>query len=179
MPRNVEIKARVPDPDELRRRIEGGVDRGPEVLRQRDPFFRVPRGRLKLRELEGVGTELIFYERAEGRDPRPSDYRIAPAADAAPVGALLAAALGEAGVVEKTRLLWLIGPTRVHFDEVLGLGWFLELEVVLHDGLSTQDGERIARDLLERLAIRDEDLLSESYVDLLAGSTTAEDPSRP
>lgn len=33
------------------------------------------------------------------------------------------------GVVKKKRLLYLVGQTRVHCDEVEGLGCFMELEV--------------------------------------------------
>ena len=43
---------------------------------------------------------------------------------------LLGAAVGERGEVRKTRLLYLVGQTRVHLDTVEGLGDFLELEVI-------------------------------------------------
>ena len=36
------------------------------------------------------------------------------------------------GVVKKKRLLYLVGQTRVHCDEVEGLGCFMELEVWQH-----------------------------------------------
>jgi hypothetical protein len=62
--------------------------------------------------------------------------------------------LGVVGVVRKTRTLYLVGQTRVHLDEVEGLGPFLELEVVLAPGQSAADGERIARDLMGRLGVR-------------------------
>jgi predicted adenylyl cyclase CyaB len=73
------------------------------------------------------------------------------------------------GVVRKRRYLYLVGQTRVHLDEVEGLGEFMELEVVLRPEQSDAEGQAIARDLMTRLGIREEDLLEGAYMDLLEG----------
>ena len=54
MPRNVEIKARVSDPEKLKQKASELANGEPTVIIQRDTFFNVPNGRLKLRE-KGVG----------------------------------------------------------------------------------------------------------------------------
>jgi len=41
----------------------------------------------------------------------------------------LGLALGIKGVVRKRRVVYMIGQTRVHLDQVEGLGYFMELEV--------------------------------------------------
>lgn len=87
--------------------------------------------------------------------------------DAASLEQVLRSALGVLGKVRKTRQLFLAGQTRIHLDRVEGLGEFLELEVVLRPGQSAAGGSEIARDLLDRLGIRKEDLISRAYVDLL------------
>ena len=46
----------------------------------------------------------------------------------------LSLALGVRGVVRKTRYLYLVGQTRIHLDDVEGLGHFMELEVVMQTG---------------------------------------------
>jgi len=71
------------------------------------------------------------------------------------------------GVVKKSRSLPLVGQTRAHLDDVDGLGHFMELEVVLEEGQSEREGEAIARDLMEKLGIDNEDLIASAYVDLL------------
>ena len=48
------------------------------------------------------------------------------------VDQLLTAALGVRGQVIKTRTLYIAGQTRIHIDQVQGLGDFLELEVRAH-----------------------------------------------
>jgi len=76
-------------------------------------------------------------------------------------------ALGVRGVVEKRREVFMAGQTRIHLDEVRGLGSFLELEVVLTPGQSVEAGELIARDLMEQLGVSAESLESAAYIDLL------------
>jgi predicted adenylyl cyclase CyaB len=67
-------------------------------------------------------------------------------------------------------LLYVAGKTRIHIDEVEGLGTFLELEVVLGDGESEAKGARIADDLLHRLGIPKADRVEGAYVDLIEGA---------
>lgn len=167
MPTNIEIKARVADPAALERSVAALGARGPETLAQEDTFFAVPRGRLKLRRLAPDRGELILYSRAEGSEPRPSDYLLAATADPGALLRLLAAALPVLGSVRKTRRLYLAGQTRIHLDRVEGLGSFMELEVVLREGQTGEEGAAIARDLMRRLGIADTDLLDRTYLELL------------
>ena len=69
--RNVELKARDPRPRARRSSAPsrcGAEDRG--ELRQRDTYFAAAHGRLKLREQDPGGAELIAYERAGRRRAR-------------------------------------------------------------------------------------------------------------
>lgn len=167
MATNIEIKARVADRAALERAVATLGASGPEILVQEDTFFAAPRGRLKLRRLAPDRGELILYSRAEGSDPRPSDYTLAPTADPGALLRILAATLPVLGVVRKTRRLYLAGQTRIHLDEVEGLGSFMELEVVLREGQTAACGAAIARDLMQRLGIARADLLDRTYFELL------------
>lgn len=71
------------------------------------------------------------------------------------------------GIVKKTRTLYLAGQTRIHIDQVEGLGDFLEFEVVLRENQSEDDGKHIANHLLADFGIDARDLHAEAYVDLL------------
>ncbi|MCU0916181.1 MAG: class IV adenylate cyclase [Planctomycetes bacterium] len=171
MKRNVEIKAKVADLAAVRDRAEQLADSGPMVLRQEDTFFTCPRGRLKLRRfLDCELGELIYYERADDAGPKESHYVVHPTADAEGLRDVLSAALGVAGVVRKRRAVYLIGPTRVHLDEVEGLGAFVELEVVIQPGQDFAQGEAIARALMAKLGISADQLIDRAYVDLLRES---------
>jgi homotetrameric cytidine deaminase len=169
--RNVELKATDPDPARsLAVCLElGAADEG--TLIQRDTYFRVPEGRLKLREQEPGGAVLVQYRRDDRPEARESRYRLIEVEDAAATRTVLGDALGTLAVVEKERRLLLWEGVRIHLDTVKGLGSFVELEGVAPEG-SDLSGEhdRVAR-LSEALGIDDSRILSDSYSDLvLAGA---------
>lgn len=166
MARNVEIKARVADRDALVARAATLATEGPVEIAQDDTFFRCESGRLKLREFAPDRGELIFYRRADARGPKESFYVRSPTASPATLRESLALACGVCGRVRKARTLYLAGRTRIHVDRVEGLGDFVELEVVLADGESAEDGTREAHDLMVRLGIDPGDLVEGAYVDL-------------
>ena len=64
-------------------------------------------------------------------------------------------------------MLYLAGRTRIHLDAVEGLGEFLELEVVLRDGESAEDGVAEARRIMAALGIGPGHLVEGAYVDHL------------
>jgi predicted adenylyl cyclase CyaB len=167
--RNIEIKARIQSDEfgTIRERALGLAPGPPEVLYQTDTFFNIPKGRLKLRE-SGDGTaELIFYERPDQVDPKPSSYTRSPSLSPKSLYEALNGALGIRGVVKKRREVFLVGHTRIHLDEVEALGTFLELEVVLREDQSDPDGEVIAQQLLRELGVRVDCLIATAYIDLL------------
>jgi predicted adenylyl cyclase CyaB len=167
MPRNIEIKARLADLAATRARVAAAADRGPESLAQTDTFFPVPWGRLKLREFSDRPAELIYYRRPDAPGPSESQWAKVTVPDAAAVRELLADALGVRGQVVKQRSLYWVGRTRVHLDEVMDLGDFLELEVVLADGEAVSAGVEEAQRLLRIFGVPGDALVAEAYVDLL------------
>ena len=167
MPSNIEIKARLTDLQATQRLVEAIADGPPQTLLQRDTFFVCSTGRLKLREIGDGSGELIAYQRADVADIKQSDYEISHVPDADALKEVLRRALGESVVVEKTRLLYLIGQTRVHLDRVTGLGDFLELEVVLAPGQSATAGQQFAASLLQQFQVERNDLLATAYADML------------
>ena len=168
MARNVEIKARVASIDALLTRARALAQCDAELIAQDDTFFRVPHGRLKLREFADGSAELIHYQRADTVDAKLSDYRRVPAPDAAALREALERALGLRGRVRKRRWLLLAGQTRIHLDRVEGLGEFMELEVVLRDDQTEADGARIANQLMHELGLERAERIAGAYLDLLA-----------
>ena len=167
MPANIEVKARVDDFDALRERAESLSDAPVKVLQQEDIFFNTEKGRLKLRVQAPDLGYLIYYERPDHDGPKRSDYHLARTDEPENLKTALSLAFGVRGVVRKTRCLYMVGQTRVHLDEVEGLGHFMELEVVMREGQSNAEGQAIAEDLMRRLGVRGEALIEGAYMDLL------------
>jgi predicted adenylyl cyclase CyaB len=167
MPANIEIKARARDFNMIRSRAEKLSDTPVEVIPQVDTFFSIDKGRLKLRELDPSHAQLIYYERPDQGGPKRSDYHIFETGDPINLKTTLSLALGTRGIVRKVRYLYLVGQTRVHLDDVEGLGQFMELEVVLDTSQSDLDGQAIAENLMSQLGIDKSDLLEGAYMDMI------------
>ena len=136
---------------------------------QEDIFFRAAKGRLKLRILGPDVGELIAYQRPDQATAKTSAYEIFGTADLGQLRLTLSAALTAEGMVRKRRWLYRYGQARIHFDEVEGLGAFIEVKVVLREGQCPWEGYALAQSLMAHLGIGQEDLIDVAYIDLLRG----------
>lgn len=164
---NIETKARVSGLDRVRAlALElGASDRG--TFDDTDTYFRVAHGRLKLRVTRGTpGGSLIAYRRPDQLESRISDYRLVAVSDADALREVLAETLGVLATVRKSRHLLIYGATRIHLDEVEGLGTFIELETVIDNQNRDAAGAEhlFLRDWLE---LDQNEIVPVSYSDLL------------
>jgi adenylate cyclase class IV len=166
--RNLELKAIDPDPERSLKICEdlGAEPKG--VLRQRDVYFNVPQGRLKLRQQNDAIDQLIAYQRSDRPGHRESSYRIVEVETGSELEAALASVLGVMAVVSKARRLFLWEGVRIHLDKVDSLGDFIEFEAVAA-GESSDLGrfEVLLADLRRSFGIEDAHLVGESYSDLV------------
>ena len=170
--RNLEVKATVSSLADVRRRLRAlpGATRQAS-LRQTDWYFRVPAGRLKVRQVDSRRDgELIAYLRPDRRTARTSEFQRLPTADAAGTTRLLGRMLGSRGCVRKRREVWLYRNARIHLDTVEALGRFIEIEVVVTDGMT--QARAVLGELKVLLGIRPEDLIAGSYGELPAKRQT-------
>jgi adenylate cyclase class IV len=174
MPRNIELKAAIASIEALLPRARAVAGGEPVAIAQDDTFFRVPHGRLKLREFADGSAELIHYHRPDGGQAKASDYVRVAVRDAAALREALARGCGVLGRVRKDRLLLLSTQgaftSRIHLDRVDGLGDFMELEVMLQDGQSDAQGAAVAEQLMGSLGLGSAPRLAGAYLDLLAAA---------
>ncbi|MFH5832501.1 class IV adenylate cyclase [Halalkalibaculum sp. DA3122] len=164
---NVEIKARCRNPDRIRSLLE---ERGADFKgtdHQVDTYFKVPGGRLKLRE-GTIENNLIFYARADTPDPTSSTIKLVPFEHSEEIKSLLTAALDLKVIVYKQREIYFVDNVKFHIDKVRGLGTFVEIEAIDRNGnigeLTLRQQCNFYRKLFN---ISDDDLVSTSYSDML------------
>jgi predicted adenylyl cyclase CyaB len=137
------------------------------ILNQRDTFFRVANGKLKLREENGSAV-LIYYHRDESGPLMLSNYEIVKVADPPRTLRILADALGPIAVVEKVRTLMMRDNVRLHLDKVARLGDFGEIEAVIADGDEPGRSRSAVNEILAALGVAKTDLIDVSYFEMLA-----------
>ena len=165
---NTACKARLDHLDPIRAFLMAHHARLAATDYQKDTYFDVPQGKLKLRE-GTVENALIHYDCTARIDPSFGDsgYFLLESAKIGALVSILDKALGTRAVVEKKREIYFIDNVKFHLDEVKDLGCFLEIEAVDVDDSATP--EALAAQCCayrEALGIREEDLLTRSYSDL-------------
>lgn len=164
---NIEIKAVCRHPDAVKRYLERQGARFVGEDRQRDTYFRVPNGRLKLRE-GSIEYALIHYDRPDQDAPKASHVTLYEPERGSTLKELLTRALGILVVVDKRRAIYFIDNVKFHLDHVDGFGSFVEVEAIDEDGTIGEERLREQCDHYRReLSIAPDDLVARSYSDLL------------
>jgi adenylate cyclase class 2 len=162
---NYEFKARLRDEEGVRAALKKLRARHIGNDRQIDTYFRVPRGRLKVREGR-IENALIFYRRSDAPRPRRAQIEMMLLPRRNSIRSLLAASLGALTVVDKRREIYLVGNVKIHLDRVRGLGRFIEVEAVSHSG-GLKKIRAQARKFQKLLGIPSSDILAKSYADMV------------
>ncbi|MFH1208571.1 MAG: class IV adenylate cyclase [Candidatus Omnitrophota bacterium] len=164
---SVEIKARCSDPNRIRKILLSRDASFKGLDHQVDTYFRVPSGRLKLRE-GNIENALIYYKRADQKKSKKCDAMLFPCKKKTSLKKLLTIALGVLTVVDKKREIYFIQNAKFHIDRVKRLGNFVEVEVFGWKGSAGVAKLREQCELYQRLlGIRAQELVADSYSDQL------------
>ena len=162
---NFEFKARLNNEQQVREALKRLDARFIGTDHQIDTYFRVPSGRLKVREGR-LENALIFYRRANVRRARQAAVEMMLLPRRNSLRAILARSLGTLAVVDKRREIYFVKNVKIHLDRVHRLGKFLEVEAISRTG----DVKKIrsqARQFQELFGITAKDIVAESYSDLI------------
>lgn len=165
----MEIKAIFPELDLARKRLSkvGGKYIG--TFRQVDVYFKVKKGRLKIRNVDNSDvSQLVYYTRADVKGPKKSEIILVKLdkKEGEKLKEILAEILGVRTIIKKTRGIYEYRGARVHLDDVEGLGRFIEIEFPISPGRKEEECRKIVEEIMEELEISKQALLEVSYSDL-------------
>lgn len=164
--KNIEFKARVSDLAKYENKLLTLSPCFVGLDHQVDTYFNVPTGRLKLRE-GTIENTLINYNRADTADVKLSEIILYHHQPDPALKTILELQLGVKAVVDKKRKIYFINHIKFHFDEVEGLGTFIEVEVIDTNGsLQLEDMKKDCDHYFQFFDLKQSDLVDRSYSDL-------------
>ena len=162
---NIEIKAKCTDQGKVREILKSRNADFKGVDHQIDTYFKVPNGRLKLRE-GNIENYLIFYEREDKEGPKQSNVILYKSEPGSNLKELLTKSLGILVAVDKQREIYFIENVKFHLDNVQHLGTFMEIEAIDTTGdISKEKLLEQCNEYLQLFGTKDSDLLTNSYSD--------------
>ncbi|MDA3812954.1 MAG: GNAT family N-acetyltransferase [Candidatus Cloacimonetes bacterium] len=164
---NIEIKAKCKHPEDIRKILKENKAffKGTDI--QKDTYFKVKNGRLKMRE-GNLEYSLVYYDREDISGPKRSDVIYYHPGKEDLVKQQLQKAIGTLIVVNKKREIYYIDNIKFHIDEVEQLGSFVEIEAIDRTGnIGAEKLYQQCQEYLLLFQIQDEDLITNSYSDML------------
>ena len=164
----VELKAKVDNLGPIRRKLKALKAKHAGTFQQIDLYFDVPKGRLKLRQINNEKTQLIYYERENISKPKRSDIFVIEIPESKAFIALLKKILKAKITVKKLREIYWHLRTQIHLDTVDSLGCYVEFErKTLNTLKEIERNTQLLEKLMEKLEINPENLEKLSYSDLV------------
>lgn len=164
----VELKAKVGSLEPIRNKLKSLNAEPKESIHQTDTYFYVPKGRLKLRQINNQRVQLIYYEREDTPKPKRSKVFVMELPESKAATALLKRILKVKATVKKRREIYWYKGTRIHLDTVDSLGCYVEFERETSNRKGEAErGIKILKELLKTLEINPQNLEKSSYGDLV------------
>jgi predicted adenylyl cyclase CyaB len=171
MKKNFEIKVKLQDLNKTRNLVHL-LCKGMKVINekqiQEDIYYKADKGRLKLRIINGKTGNLIHYFRNNESIKRVSNYTISETNTPKELNSILSSLYGVLINVKKVREITIIDNTRIHIDKVIGLGNYLEIEIIFN---SIKEAKNRMSALIKSLELDERTFIKVSYSDLLLNKT--------
>jgi adenylate cyclase, class 2 len=164
---NIEFKAKADNIITLEEKLQTLSPRFIGEDHQKDTYYDVVKGRLKLRE-GNIENALIWYERSDFAGAKQSDIILYKHAPDDALKNILQKLHGIKVIVDKKRKIYFIDNVKFHFDRVEGLGTFVEVEAIDSDGsIGIEKLTEQCNYYASFLEIAKQDYMEMSYSDML------------
>ena len=170
---NFEFKAKADNVEELEQKLQklDPIFKGED--HQVDTYFNVTVGRLKLRE-GNIENALIHYERENAAEAKQSTILLYKHEPDDILKQILIKTLGIKIIVDKTRRIYFIDNVKFHFDKVVGLGSFVEVEAIDKTGeIGLEKLKEQCTFYTNLFEIQPNNYIANSYSDMLPAAITS------
>ncbi len=164
MPKNFEIKCRIRNLSEIKKILVSDRSYKYSIEKQKDIYYKVKSGRLKLRIINEKNSDLIYYNRKEKNRERVSNFVISSTINFKELNFILTEQFEVMVTVNKKREIFVKDNIRIHLDTVNKLGKFLEIEIMFKD---LKKAKKLMEELKDLLRLNPKDFIKSSYSDLL------------
>jgi adenylate cyclase class 2 len=165
--KNFEFKAKIGNIETFENKL---LELNPKLQgedHQIDTYFNVKIGRLKLRE-GNIENALINYIRENTADSKKSEVILYQHEPNKALKEILELQLGIKIVVDKVRKIYFIDNVKFHFDNVKGLGTFMEVEAIDYDNsISLEKLKEQCDYYFSFFELNKSNLIEKSYSDLM------------
>jgi predicted adenylyl cyclase CyaB len=162
--KNFEIKCRISNLSAIKEKLSSDRNYKYSVEKQRDIYYNVKSGRLKLRIINEKNSDLIYYNRKEKNSERVSNFVISSTLNFRELNFIMTEQFKVMVIVNKKREIFVKDNIRIHLDTVNKLGKFLEIEIMFKD---LNKAKKLMEELKEMLNLNSKDFIKSSYSDLL------------
>ena len=164
MPKNFEIKCRIRNLSEIKKILVSDRSYKYSIEKQKDIYYKVKSGRLKLRIINEKNSDLIYYNRKEKNRERVSNFVISSTINFKELNFIMTEQFEVMVIVNKKREIFVKDNIRIHLDTVNKLGKFLEIEIMFKD---LKKAKKLMEELKDLLRLNPKDFIKPSYSDLL------------
>lgn len=164
MPKNFEIKCRIRNLSAIKEILVSDRKYKYSFEKQRDIYYKVKSGRLKLRIINEKISDLIYYNRKEQNRERVSNFVISSTNNFKELNFIMTEQFEVMVIVNKKREIFVKDNIRIHLDTVNKLGKFLEIEIMFKD---LKKAKKLMEELKDLLRLNPKDFIKSSYSDLL------------
>lgn len=164
---NIEFKAKVSSIEKAEALLQNLDPVFKGLDHQVDTYFKVPHGRLKLRE-GNIEHALIQYQRSNLSGAKESSVILFKHKPDPALKQILTLQFGILKVVDKQRKIYFIDHVKFHFDHVVDLGEFMEVEVINeNEQFSKEELETECKRWIGFFNIQPEQFIESSYSDMV------------
>ncbi|MEO8210306.1 MAG: class IV adenylate cyclase [bacterium] len=164
MNKNYEVKCKIKSFKKIRDIIVQLNNFSYSAENQSDIYYKVNKGRLKLRIINNRSGNLIFYQRSEQTNKKISRYIISQTNNFSELNTILRKQLKVLVIVSKKREIYIYKNIRIHLDTVKKLGKFLEVEIIYNN---LESAKFQMKEIIAALNLNQFPFIRESYSDLL------------